>query len=123
LSASGPARQIIKRGHRAKGQGSFDAALNGLMVHPDGPGDRKKGSVLPVGEQHSRPLDPARQFRPRPRHRSQPGHLLLTQRQLDRLPPPRHDLNPRLRSKAARLQPMSAKMNPPHMMGFNESMN
>ena len=50
------ARQIIKRGHRAKGQGSFDAALNGLMVHPDGPGYRKKGSVLPVGEQHSRRL-------------------------------------------------------------------
>ena len=30
------ARQIVKRGDRAKGQGSFDAALNGLMVHPDG---------------------------------------------------------------------------------------
>src|SRR5215831_16953462 len=88
------------------------------MVHPDGPGHRKKGSVLPVGEQHSRSLDPARWFRPRPRHRSQPGHLLLTQRQLDRLPPPRHDLNPRLRIKAARLQPMSAKMNLPPYDAF-----
>ena len=37
--------------------------------------------------------------------------------------PPRHNLKPRFRIKAGRLQATSAKMNPAHMMGFNESMN
>src|SRR5262249_6112847 len=36
------ARQIIKRGHRAKGEGSLAAALTGLLVPPDAPGHRKK---------------------------------------------------------------------------------
>jgi hypothetical protein len=30
---------------------------------------------FPVGEQYSRPLDPARRLRPRPCHRTQPGHI------------------------------------------------
>jgi hypothetical protein len=41
----------------------------------------------------------------------------------DDLPPSRHDLNPRFRIKEARLQTISAKLNPPHMIGFMESMN
>jgi hypothetical protein len=59
----------------------------------------KKRPVFPVGEQYSRPLDPARRLRPRPRHHTQPGHILLAERQFDRLPPSRHEINPRFRIK------------------------
>ena len=60
---------------------------------------------------------------PRTRNRSQRGYILITQRQFDRLPPSRHDLNPRFRIKEARLKAWSAKLNPLQMIGFMESMN
>jgi hypothetical protein len=43
--------------------------------------------------------------------------------QFDCLPPSRHDLNPRFRIEEARLRAISARLNPPHMIGFMESMN
>jgi hypothetical protein len=101
----------------------FDAALDGLMVHTHSPTHCKKRRVLSVAQQHPRPLDPARRFRARARNRSQRGYILIAQRQFDYLPPSHHDLNPRFRIKEARLQTISAKLNPPHMIGFMESMN
>src|SRR5437588_4911555 len=116
-------RQIVERRHWTMGQRPFDAALNSLMVHTHSLPYRKKRCIFPVGQQHSCPLDPARRLRPRARNRSQRGYLLIAQCQFDRLPPSRHDLNPRFRIKEARLQAISAKLNPPHMIGFMESMN
>jgi hypothetical protein len=116
-------RQVVERRHWTMGQCPFDAALNGLMVHTHSLPYRKKRCVFPVGQQHSCPLDPARRLRPRPRNRSQRGYVLIAQRQFDRPPPSRHDLNPRFRIKEPRLQAMSAKLNPLHMIGFMESMN
>jgi hypothetical protein len=78
---------------------------------------------LPVGQQHPRSLDPARRFRSRAGNRAQRRQILLANRQFDRPPQPRHDLKPRFRIKPARLQAMSGKMNPAHMIGFKESMN
>jgi hypothetical protein len=93
------------------------------MVHAHSLPDRKKRRVFPVGQQHSSPLDPARRLLPRARNRSQRSYILLAQCQFDRLPPSRHDLNPRFRIKEARLQAMSANLNPLHTIGFMESMN
>src|SRR6478672_11360089 len=115
--------QILERGHRTVGQRPLNAALNSLMVHTHSPPHRKKRRVLSVAQQHPRPLDTARRFRARARNRSQRGYILIAQRQFDCLPPSRHDLNPRFRIKEARLQAISAKLNPPHMIGFMESMN
>jgi hypothetical protein len=93
------------------------------MVRTHGPPHRKKRRVFPVGQQNPRSLDPARRFRSRAGNRAQRCQILLANCQFDRQPQPRHDLKTRFRIKAARLQAMSAKMNPAHMISFKESMN
>src|SRR4029077_10701852 len=108
--------------HRTIDQRPLDTALDGLMVRPHGPPHLEKGGLVPVGQQHPRPLDPARRFRSRADNRAQRRQLFLANCQFDRPSPRRHDLKPRFRIKAERLQAMSGKMNP-HMIGFNESMN
>jgi hypothetical protein len=105
---TGP-RPIIERRHRTIGQCPLDAALDRLMVHPNSLSHRKKGRVFPVGQQNSRPPDPARRLRPRPRNRSQSRHILLTHRQFNRLPPSRHDLNPCFRIKQRGYKPCQQK--------------
>ena len=95
---AGP-RPIVERRSRTIGQGPFDATLDSLMVHPDSLRHRKKRLVFPVGEQYSRPLDPARRLRPRPSHRAQPDHIFLAERQFNCPPPSRHEINPRFRIK------------------------
>ena len=84
---------IIERRHWAIGQRSLNTALNRLMVHPHILRHRKKGGVLSVRQQHSRPLYPARRFRSRTGNRAQLRQILLANRQFDRLPPRRHELN------------------------------
>jgi hypothetical protein len=93
------------------------------MVRADRPSYLTKGGLVPIGQQHSRSLDPARRFASRTRNRTQSRQALFAHRKFDRLPPSRHDLIPRFRSKAQKLQAMSRKMNPAHMIGFKESMN
>jgi hypothetical protein len=39
-----------------------NAALDGLMMHTQSMSDRKERGVFPVGQQHPRPLDPARRL-------------------------------------------------------------
>jgi hypothetical protein len=84
---------------------------------------QKKRWHVPVGQQHPRPLDPARRFRSRAGNRAQRRQLLLAHRQFDRLPTSRHDFTPRFQIKAERLQAMSEKMNPANTIGFKESIN
>jgi hypothetical protein len=60
---------IVERGHWAFDHGALDAALHRLMVQPQRPADRKKRGTFPIGQQYSRPLDPARRLGPRLRHR------------------------------------------------------
>jgi len=43
------------------------------------------------------------------------------ERQFDRLSPSRHEINPRFRNQAVRLQVVSAKMNSTYMIDFIES--
>ena len=104
-------RPIIKRRHRTVDQRPLNTALNGLMVRAHGPPHLKKGWLVPVGQQHPRSLDPARRFASRAGNRAQSRQILLAHGQFDRLPPSRHDLKPRFRIKAQRLQAMSIKMN------------
>ena len=111
-------RTIVERRHRTIGQRPLDAALDGLMMHPQSPTHRKERRVFPVGQQHPRPLDPARRLRSRAGNRAQRRQILLANRQFDRPPQPRHDLKTRFRIKAARLQAMSGKMNPAHMSKY-----
>jgi hypothetical protein len=56
---------IVERSHRAFDYGALDAALDCLMVKPQRPTNRKKRRILSIGEQYSRPLDPACRFGPR----------------------------------------------------------
>jgi hypothetical protein len=90
---------IVERRYRTIGQRPLNTALGGLMVHPHGPRHRKKRRVFPVGQKHSRTLDTARWFRSRARNRTQRRQIILANSQFDRLPPTRHDLNPRFRIK------------------------
>jgi hypothetical protein len=60
---------IIERRNGAAGRCAFNAAPHSLMMHGYSPSHGVKGRVFRVGEQHSRPLDPARRLRPRTRHR------------------------------------------------------
>jgi hypothetical protein len=93
------------------------------MMHTQSMSYRKERGVFPIGQQHPRPLDPARRLRSRAGNRAQCRQILLTNCQFDRLPPRRHDLDPRFSESSDRLQAMSGKMNPAHMIGFKESMN
>ena len=65
------ARAIVERSQRAFGHRALDAALDGLMMQPERPTDRKKRRVFPIGQQYPRPLHPARRFGSRLRDRSQ----------------------------------------------------
>jgi hypothetical protein len=48
------------------------------MVRPNGPPHFEKGGLVPVGQQHPRPLDPARRFRPRADNRAQRRQIEAT---------------------------------------------
>jgi hypothetical protein len=56
---------IIERRNWTISERPLNTALNGLMVHPHALRHRKKGWVISVRQQHSRPLHPARRFRSR----------------------------------------------------------
>ena len=86
-------RAIVERSHRAFDHGALDAALDCLMVKPQRPTNRKKRRILPIGQQYSRPLDPARRLRSRLRDRSQFRRILISERQFNRPPPRSHDLH------------------------------
>jgi hypothetical protein len=84
-------RAVIERRQHAQSFGSPHAALDSLVRHTDVSSNRVKGLRLTVGEQHSRPLDPAGWFRPRPGKPRQFRHLLVRERQLNNPPRSRHD--------------------------------
>ena len=87
-------RAIVERGHRAFDYGALDATLNCLMVKPQCPTNRKKRRILPIGQQYSRPLDPACRLGSRLRYRVQFGRILIPERQFNRPPPRCHDFHP-----------------------------
>ena len=88
-------RSVIECRQRAIGQRPLDAALDRLMMDPKSLPNRKERRILAVGEQHLRPLHPARRLGARPRNARQLFNLLIAHRQLDRLPPSCHDATPR----------------------------
>ena len=115
--------QIVERGQRTIGHGPLNAALNSLMMHPHPPPRREKRGVVPVGQQHPRPLDPTRLLRSRPRNRTQRRQIILANRQVDRTPQTRHRLPSLVPNQTERLTVSSRKRNPMHMIGFMESIN
>ena len=88
-------RAIVERRDRTFDHGALDATLHRLMVQSQRPSDRVKRGVFPIGQQYSRPLDPARRLGSRLRYRSQLRRILISERQFNRSPPRRHDLHPR----------------------------
>ena len=72
---AGP-RSIIERRNWTISERPLNTALNGLMVHPHALRHRKKGWVISVRQQHSRPLHPARRFRSRAGNRAQLDELI-----------------------------------------------
>src|SRR5271165_3274238 len=94
------------------GQRPLNATLDRLMMHPQSATHRKERGVFPVGQQHSRPLDPARRLRSRVRYRQKPRQILSSDRQLVRSPPRRHDLRTSLRESKITLPAATNQMNP-----------
>jgi hypothetical protein len=103
-------QSVIKRRQRAIGQRPLDTALDFLMMNPKAAPHREKRWILTVGQQHLRPFNPARQLGPRARNRSQTCNLLISHRQIDRLPPSCHRATPRsaIRKRGIRNQPSSS---------------
>jgi hypothetical protein len=65
------------------------------MMDPKSLPHRKERRILMVGEQHLRPLHPARRLASRARNDHQPLNVFVLHRQFDRLPPSCHDAIPR----------------------------
>src|SRR5271157_2155649 len=83
------------------------------MMHPQSLTHRKERGVFPVSQQHSRSLDPARRLRSRACYRNKPRQILLSDRQLNRSSPCRHDL---------RISPRESKEQPTSRQRPNESL-
>ena len=83
---------IVERRHWTIGQRPLNAALDCLMMHPQSLTHRKERGVLPVSQQHPRPLDPACRLRSRACYRHKPRQIVFSDRQLNRSSPCRHDL-------------------------------
>src|SRR5882724_8137188 len=100
-------RSVIECRQRAKSQRPLDAALDCLMMHTKALPDREERWILTIGEQHARSFNPARQLGSRARKRYQASNLLITHRQLDRVPPSCHFAAPRSanRKRGIREQP------------------
>jgi hypothetical protein len=116
FNVSSPIKAVVL--NRTMGQRPLNAALDGLMMHTQSMSYRKERGVLPVGQQHPRPLDPARRLRSRPRYRNQPRHIFISDRQFNRLPPCCHDLQPRSCESEARVQAVMDHVNPAQMDQF-----
>ena len=84
-------RAVIERRQDTQSFGSPHAALDRLVRHPDVSSNRVKRRRLTVGEQHARPLYPARRLRPRPGKPRQFCRPLVRERQLNHPPRSRHD--------------------------------
>jgi hypothetical protein len=87
--------RVCKGGQYPVGKRPFDATLDGLMMNTKLSSDQKKRRILTVGEQHLRPLHLARRLRSRAGNNRQLSNLLISHRQLDRLPPSCHVAIPR----------------------------
>ena len=113
---------VVERSQRAIDHSTLDAALDSLMMQPQCPTDRKKRRVLSIGQQYSRPLDPARRFGSRLRYRSQFRRILIPERQFNRPPPRCHGLRLRSIVGSWRLyRSPKIQMNPSHMTTSMES--
>ena len=84
---------------------------------------RKEGRVFTVGQQHPRPLDPARRFRSRARNRNQLSQIIFSGRLFNHLPPCCHDLRARSTNQKPRVQGITSQLNPTQIIGFMETMN
>ena len=95
---------LVERRHRSIGLCSLDVASDLLMMHSQGLTDRIERRVLPIGQQHPRPLDTTRGFRARARNRLQLPQLRSLDRQLNQSPSSRHDLRlvQRIKDQATR---------------------
>jgi len=91
------------------------------MMHAKETPHRKEGRVIPLGQKHARPLDPARRFGSRSRNRHQSCHPFVSNGQLDHKPPRRHAARPRSTNHPSKLNRIAAKENLAHMIGFKES--
>jgi hypothetical protein len=117
---AGP-RTVTQRCQWAKGRGSLDATLHGLMMHAEQTSHSKEGRVISIGQKHARPLDPARWFCSRSRNRHQLRDVFVSNGQLDHKPRCCHDARPRSTNHQTKLNRIAANENLAHMIGFMES--
>jgi hypothetical protein len=68
--SAGP-RAIVERSHRAFDHRALDAALDGLVMQPKPPTNRKERLVFTISQQYPRPFNPACRLSSRLRYRSQ----------------------------------------------------
>src|SRR6201987_441847 len=100
-------RPIIERRQRPIGQRPFEASLDGLVMDAKLSPHSKKRWILMVGEQHLRPCHSARRLGSRARKARQARNFLLAHRQLDHLPPSRHDAIPRSATRKRGIQKLT----------------
>ena len=85
-------RPVVECCQRTIGDRPLDAALDGLMMHPESPAHSEQRWVFPIRQQHARPLHPTCRFRSRPCDHREPRQILIFHRQFQNLPPCRQDL-------------------------------
>ncbi|MGQ0446316.1 MAG: hypothetical protein ACT4O2_14630 [Beijerinckiaceae bacterium] len=112
---------VVQGRQWAKGRGPLDAALDGLMLHAEQTAHREERRVRSLGQKHARPLDPARRFGSRPRHRHQLRHDFFSNAHFDHKPRRRHDARPRFTNHQTKLHNIAAQKNPAQMIGSMES--
>jgi hypothetical protein len=88
-----------------------------LMMHAESFPEREERWILPVGEQHLRPLHPARPLGARARNPRQSINILTAHRQFDRMPPSCHHTNPR--SANANEESTNRLPVPPRLVSWN----
>src|SRR5829696_1579715 len=112
---------VVQRRHGALNRRPLNAALDRLMMQSEHLAHGKKRRVLPVSQQDSRSLDPARRLSSRLRYRPQLLQIRISERQLDR-PPPRCHIVQSFVSKPHRIYGSpKPQMNPTLLTTFTES--
>jgi hypothetical protein len=87
-------RAVIECRHHPEPHRTAQAALYGVVGHPDPLAHSRRRRVRTIGQQDARTLHPACRFRSRPRHRFQPGQIVGSDQQLNHSTRCCHDLQP-----------------------------
>jgi hypothetical protein len=93
------------------------------MVHPQGSTHRKERRVVPISQQHSCPLYPARRLRSRSGNRRQLRQIPTRRRQLDHPSPPCHDARSRFANQNRGIRELAVRSTEKPIVSSMESIS